>query len=58
MFAIVHQMRTRIITSSSFNGERILAAILFKNTMDRDIEKESKLHEAEEAGTDRYTSMR
>jgi hypothetical protein len=26
--------------------------------MDRDIEKESKLHEAEEAGTDRYTSMR
>ena len=38
MFAIVHQMRTRIITSSSFTGERILAAILFENTMDRDIE--------------------
>ena len=38
MFAIVHQMRTRIITSPSFTGERILAAILFDNTMDRDIE--------------------
>jgi len=38
MFAIVHQMRTRIITSPSFNGERILGAILFENTMDRDIE--------------------
>lgn len=38
MFAIMHQMRTRIITSPCFNGERILAAILFENTMDRDIE--------------------
>ncbi len=38
MFSIVHQMRMRIITSPSFNGERILAAILFENTMDRDIE--------------------
>jgi fructose-bisphosphate aldolase, class I len=38
MFAIVHQMRTRLITSPSFSGERILAAILFENTMDRDIE--------------------
>ena len=38
MFAIVHQMRTRIITSPSFTGERIIAAILFENTMDRDIE--------------------
>ncbi len=38
MFALVHQMRTRIITSPSFTGERILAAILFENTMDRDIE--------------------
>jgi len=38
MFAIVHQMRTRIITSPSFSGERILGAILFENTMDRDIE--------------------
>jgi fructose-bisphosphate aldolase, class I len=39
MFAIVHQMRTRIITSPSFTGERIIAAILFENTMDRGIER-------------------
>ena len=38
MYALVHQMRTRIITSPSFTGERILGAILFENTMDRDIE--------------------
>jgi fructose-bisphosphate aldolase class I len=38
MFALVHQMRTRIITSPSFNGERIIGAILFEDTMDRDIE--------------------
>jgi len=37
MFALVHQMRTRLITSPSFTGERILGAILFENTMDRDI---------------------
>ena len=39
MFSIVHQMRTRIMTSPSFTGERIIAAILFENTMDRDVEK-------------------
>ena len=38
MFAIVHQMRTRIITSPSFDGKRILGAILFENTMDRDVQ--------------------
>ena len=38
MYAVVHQMRTRIMTSPSFTGERILGAILFENTMDRDIE--------------------
>jgi fructose-bisphosphate aldolase class I len=38
MFAIVHEMRTRIITSPAFNGDRILGAILFENTMDREIE--------------------
>ena len=38
MFAFVHQMRARIITSPAFNGDRILAAILFEGTMDRDIE--------------------
>jgi fructose-bisphosphate aldolase, class I len=37
MFAIVHEMRTRMITSLAFNGERIIGAILFENTMDRDI---------------------
>ena len=38
MFALVHQMRARIITSPSFNGDRILGAILFEGTMDRDIQ--------------------
>jgi fructose-bisphosphate aldolase class I len=38
MFAIVHQMRRRIMTSPAFSGERILGAILFENTTDRDIE--------------------
>jgi fructose-bisphosphate aldolase, class I len=38
MFAIVHQMRTRIVTSLAFTGERILGAILFENTVDRDVE--------------------
>lgn len=38
MYGIVHAMRTRIITSPAFNGERILAAILFENTMERAIE--------------------
>jgi len=37
MFAKVHEMRTRIITSPSFGGDRILGAILFENTMDRQI---------------------
>jgi fructose-bisphosphate aldolase, class I len=40
MFTIVHQMRTRIITSPAFNGERIIGAILFENTMDREIERQ------------------
>jgi len=38
MFTVVHQMRTRIVTSPSFDGARILGAILFENTMDREIE--------------------
>ena len=38
MFALVHQMRTRVITSPIFSGARILGAILFEDTMDRDIE--------------------
>ena len=39
MFDIIHQMRTRIITSPSFTGDRILGAILFENTMDRQIDE-------------------
>ena len=38
MFALVHQMRTRIITSPVFTGDRILGAILFENTIDRAID--------------------
>ena len=38
MFDLIHQMRARIITSPAFTGERVLAAILFEQTMDRDIE--------------------
>ncbi len=38
MFGMVHAMRTRIITSKSFSGERVLGAILFENTLDREIE--------------------
>jgi fructose-bisphosphate aldolase class I len=37
MMDLIHAMRTRIITSPSFSGNRILAAILFENTMDREI---------------------
>ena len=38
MFGVIHDMRARIVTSSAFGGDRILAAILFENTMDREIE--------------------
>jgi len=38
MFDLVHAMRTRIITSPAFTGERIVGAILFEQTMDRQIE--------------------
>jgi fructose-bisphosphate aldolase class I len=38
MMDLIHAMRARIITSPSFNGDRVLAAILFENTMDREIE--------------------
>jgi fructose-bisphosphate aldolase, class I len=38
MFDLVHQMRTRIITSPAFTGERVLGAILFEGTMERQIE--------------------
>ena len=38
MFNLVHEMRTRIITSPAFDGDRIMGAILFEQTMDREIE--------------------
>ena len=38
MFDIIHDMRTRIATSEAFNGDRVMGAILFENTMDREIE--------------------
>jgi fructose-bisphosphate aldolase, class I len=38
MFTVVHAMRTRIMTSPAFSGDRTLAAILFENTMDREVE--------------------
>src|SRR5438270_7150298 len=38
MFSIVHQMRTRMMTSRAFDGDSIIGAILFENTMDREIE--------------------
>tara|TARA_B100000029_G_scaffold194204_1_gene192225 strand:+ start:1593 stop:2480 length:888 start_codon:yes stop_codon:yes gene_type:complete len=41
MFDLIHQMRTRIMTSPSFGGNRILGAILFENTMDREISGQS-----------------
>ncbi len=37
MFDLVHAMRTRVLTSPAFDGSRILAAILFEQTMDRDV---------------------
>jgi fructose-bisphosphate aldolase class I len=37
MFAVVHEMRTRIVTSPAFNGDRILGAILFEDTLDREV---------------------
>ena len=41
MFDVVHAMRTRIMTAPAFSGERILGAILFENTMDREVEGRS-----------------
>ena len=41
MFAVVHAMRTRIVKSPAFNGDRILGAILFENTLDREIDGKS-----------------
>jgi fructose-bisphosphate aldolase class I len=37
MYDVVHQMRTRIMASPAFTGKRLIGAILFENTMDRDV---------------------
>ena len=44
MFSAVHAMRTRIVTSPAFDGKRILGAILFENTLDREIEGKASSH--------------
>ncbi|ABG41833.1 fructose-bisphosphate aldolase [Paraglaciecola sp. T6c] len=44
MFTQVHLMRTRIVTSPAFNGKRVLGAILFENTLDREIDGKSSAH--------------
>ncbi|MEJ2138346.1 MAG: fructose bisphosphate aldolase [Gammaproteobacteria bacterium] len=44
MYAAVHAMRTRIVTSPAFNGDRILGAILFENTLDREIGGKNSSH--------------
>lgn len=44
MFTKVHEMRTRIITDQAFDGQRVLGAILFENTLDRNIEGKSSAH--------------
>jgi fructose-bisphosphate aldolase class I len=41
MFDVVHAMRSRIVTCPAFNGDRILGAILFENTMDREVDAQS-----------------
>lgn len=44
MFAKVHEMRTRIMTDVNFTGQHILGAILFENTMDREVADKSTAH--------------
>jgi fructose-bisphosphate aldolase class I len=43
MFAVMHAMRSRIVTSPSFKGDGVLGAILFQDTMDRDIDERSSV---------------
>src|SRR5580698_1507130 len=38
MFDLIHQMRTRLISSPSFTGDKVIATILFEQTMDRAID--------------------
>ena len=41
MFDLIHQMRARLISSPSFTGDKIIATILFEQTMDRTIDGEA-----------------
>ncbi len=41
MYDLVHQMRTRIVTNTAFKGDRVLGAILFENTLDREFNGKS-----------------
>ncbi|WP_305845800.1 fructose bisphosphate aldolase [Photobacterium kishitanii] len=51
MFDLVHAMRSRIITSPAFSGDKVIGAILFENTLDREIEgKPSSLYLWEDKG--------
>lgn len=51
MFGLVHAMRSRIITSPAFNGDKVIGAILFENTLDREIKgKPSSLYLWEDKG--------
>ncbi|WP_018689180.1 fructose bisphosphate aldolase [Ahrensia kielensis] len=38
MFALIHQMRSRIVKSPAFNGDKVIGAILFERTMDGDVD--------------------
>ena len=38
MFDLIHEMRTRIMTNEAFGGDRVVGAILFEQTMDREVE--------------------
>jgi fructose-bisphosphate aldolase class I len=44
MFSAVHAMRSRIVTAQAFNGQRVLGAILFENTLDREVSGKSSAH--------------
>ncbi len=44
MFTKVHEMRTRIVTNDAFDGQRVLGAILFENTLDREINGKPSSH--------------
>lgn len=50
MFALIHQMRSRIITSPSFSGDKVLGAILFERTMDGEVEGKPTPHALIERG--------